>query len=429
MTRNSELLARAEAVLPGGVNSPVRAFRAVGGHPPYIVKASGARMTDADGKEYIDLVGSWGPMILGHAHPAVTSAIGEALANGTSFGACSPREVDLAERVVKLVPGVDVVRMTSSGTEATMAAIRLARAATGRSHIVKFDGCYHGHSDSLLQAAGSGVATLDLPDALGIPGAVSQLTLQAPFNDLHAVTELFDSHADKIAAVILEPVAGNMGVVPPLDGFLEGLRELCSARGALLIFDEVMTGFRLAPGGFQQACGITPDLTTMGKVIGGGLPVGAFGGKREYMQQIAPAGGVYHAGTLSGNPLAMAAGCATLDLMNADDAAAYDRLEVAGARLQEHLERGVHDAKIPALVQRVGSMITLFFTDRPAIRHFADAKTCDSARFGIWFREMLEAGIYLPPSAFEAWFISTAHDDATIDAIGDAHVRAVAKLT
>ncbi|MGE0433529.1 MAG: glutamate-1-semialdehyde 2,1-aminomutase [Planctomycetota bacterium] len=423
MTRNAELFARAGKVLPGGVNSPVRAFRAVGGNPPYIVRASGARMTDADGREYIDLVGSWGPMIVGHAHPAVRNAIADALDHGTSFGACSPAEVDLAERVVARVPSVEVVRMTSSGTEATMAAVRLARAATGRSHIIKFDGCYHGHSDSLLQAAGSGVATLDLPDALGIPGAVSQLTLQAAFNDIEGVAALFAAHEGKVAAVIVEPVPGNMGVVPPRDGFLERLRELCTTHGAVLIFDEVMTGFRLARGGWQEACGVMPDLTTMGKVIGGGLPVGAFGGRRELMQQIAPAGGVYHAGTLSGNPLAMAAGCATLDLL---DAAAYTRLEAAGARLQEHLERGLRDANVKGLVQRVGSMITLFFTDRTApIREFADAKACNTARFPAWFRAMLDAGVYLPPSQFEAWFLSTAHDDATIDAIGEAHVRAL----
>lgn len=432
-TSSAEWFAKAQQLIPGGVNSPVRAFKAVGGNPPYIVRGDGPRMWDAEGREYIDLVGSWGPLILGHAHPKVLSAIVSAAQTGTSFGACSPLEVELAQRIVEAVPSVEMVRMTSSGTEATMAAVRLARAVTGRPLIVKFEGCYHGHSDPLLQSAGSGVATLELPDALGIPGAVSELTRQLPFNSIDAAAELFARDGKKIAAVIVEPVPGNMGVVPPLPGYLEALRQLCTEAGALLIFDEVMTGFRVAYGGWQDVCGVMPDLTTLGKIIGGGLPVGAFGGRRDLMQHIAPVGGVYHAGTLSGNPVAMAAGIATLDELAANQRAVYHRLETATHRLETHLRQSCENAGVPAVVQRVGSMITLFFTDGatmppPAVTDFASAKACNAARFATYFRAMVEHGVYLPPSAFEAWFVSAAHDDPVIDAVCAAHDRAIATL-
>ena len=428
--KNHAWFERACRVLPGGVNSPVRAFGAVGGEPPFVVSGAGPYMYDVDENRYIDLMGSWGPQILGHAHPDIERRLERTLKLGTSFGACNPLEVELAELVCKFVPSVEMVRMTSSGTEATMAAIRLARAATGRALIVKFEGCFHGHSDPLLQSAGSGVATFNLPDALGIPGAISALTKQVPFNDAEAVRELFAEHGEEIAAVILEPVAANMGVVPPNEGFLEALRSVCDEHGALLIFDEVLTGFRVDLGGYQAVSGVTPDLTCMGKVIGGGLPVGAFGGRRELMQQIAPAGGVYHAGTLSGNPLAMAAGIGTLETLAANNGAAYTHLNRLADKLDAHLAKTFAEAGIPARVQRARSLLTVYFTepDKP-VTNFAEAKATDTAFFARYFQAMLAEGVYLPPSNFEAWFLSTAHDDEVLHQICVAHDRALERLS
>jgi glutamate-1-semialdehyde 2,1-aminomutase len=414
--------------MPGGVNSPVRAFKAVRGTPPFIARGQGARMIDADGRVYVDMMASWGPLIHGHAHPTVIEAVERAARNGTSFGACQPGEVELAERICAAVPSVEMVRLTSSGTEATMAAVRLARAATGRPLIVKFDGCYHGHADPLLGGAGSGVATLELPDALGIPGLVGKLTHILPYNDEQRLRDLFKEHGSEIAAIIVEPVAANMGVVPPQPGYLQAMRELCDESGAVLIFDEVMTGFRVAPGGYQEICGVTPDLTTMGKVIGGGLPVGAFGGKRNLMSKIAPLGGVYHAGTLSGNPLATAAGVATLDLLFADDGAAYRQLATMGSNLENRLAEACRKADIPARIQRIGSMLTLFFNQGAAVTNFDDAKRANGDRFALYFHCMLERGVYLPPSQFEAWFISTVHDDETLEIVATAHTESLAAL-
>ncbi|MEE9161748.1 MAG: glutamate-1-semialdehyde 2,1-aminomutase [Candidatus Neomarinimicrobiota bacterium] len=408
-TRSHALFEAARRVIPGGVNSPVRAFGAVGGEPLFMAHASGATITDVDGNTYVDFVGSWGPLILGHAHPEVVSAVQEAAARGTSFGAPTSAETDLARLIVERVPSVEMVRFVNSGTEATMSAVRLARGATGRDKLVKFEGCYHGHGDSFLIKAGSGALTTGTPSSGGVPGAIAGETLVARFNDLPSVEALFEAHRDDIAAVIVEPVAGNMGVIAGEPTFLNGLRDLCHAHGALLIFDEVMTGFRVHPQGAQGLYAIQPDLTTFGKVIGGGLPVGAYGGRRELMEQVAPLGPVYQAGTLSGNPLAMAAGLATLQHC---DEALYARLEDLG----HALESGLRDAATRhggVTVNRVGSMFTLFFTESP-VTTYADVLRCDLPAFGRCFHLALEHGVYLPPSQFEAAFISSTHTPADV---------------
>jgi len=413
MTQSEELFARAQRLIPGGVNSPVRAFKAVGGTPLFIRKAEGARMWDADGKGYIDYVGSWGPLILGHAHPSVVEAITQAAVRGTSYGAPCAAEVELADRVVRLVPSIQKVRFVSSGTEATMSALRLARGFTGRNKILKFEGCYHGHADSLLVAAGSGVATLGIPGSPGVPPGTVADTVTAPFNDLGAVEKVVEAHGPDLAAIIVEPVAGNMGCVAPRDGYLQGLRDLATRAGAILIFDEVMTGFRLATGGAQVLYGVKPDLTCLGKIIGGGLPVGAYGGRADIMDHVAPSGPVYQAGTLSGNPLAMAAGCVTLDLLQR--AGTYMRLEMLAARLHAGLLGARDEADVKVTINRVGSMITLFFTPGP-VHDYASAKTSDTALFARFFHELLARGIYFPPAQYEAAFVSLAHTESDIDA-------------
>ncbi len=397
--------------MPGGVNSPVRSFRSVGGQPVYIQAAQECYLIDVEARRYIDYIGAWGPAIAGHAHPTVVAALQAVVANGTAFGTCCAQEVALAERIVDRFDSIEKVRMTNSGTEAVMSAIRLARAATGRERIVKFAGCYHGHMNGMLARAGSGVATLGLPDSPGVVTADVAQTLTVDFGDMAAVERLFTEHRKQIAAVIVEPVAANMGVVPPPNGFLEGLREITQRDGALLIFDEVMTGCRLGSGGAQEVYGVTPDLTTLGKVIGGGIPIGAYGGSAALMNQVAPSGPVYQAGTFSGNPLAMTGGIATLDLL---DAAAYQTLEVSSLRLAEGLQRAMHDAGVGGCVQRVGSMLTIFFGVEKVV-NYADAQAADMETFGRFFYGMLDRGIHLPPSGFEAWFVSLAHSDAVID--------------
>ncbi len=410
--RSEEIFRRATDVLVGGVNSPVRAFRAVGGEPIVVDRAAGARLWDADGNEYIDYVCSWGALILGHAHPKVVQAIAEQARRGTSYGMPTELEVELAARIRKALPSCEKVRFVSSGTEATMSALRLARAATERDLVIKFEGCYHGHSDSFLSEAGSGLATLGIAACPGVPQALAELTLNAPYNDVSAVEELFRQHPGKIAAVIVEPVAANMGVVPPKPGFLQALRELTSRQGALLIFDEVITGFRVCYGGAQTLFGITPDLTTLGKIIGAGLPVAAYGGRRDLMDRVAPLGPVYQAGTLSGNPLAMSAGIASLDLLAAPGF--YEALEARSKRLGEGIAAALKETGTPATAARVGSLLTLFFSREP-ITDYAAAKKCDTKRFAAFFRAMLERGVFLAPSQFEAAFVSSAHSDADID--------------
>jgi glutamate-1-semialdehyde 2,1-aminomutase len=421
---SEELFARAQRLLPGGVDSPVRAFRAVGGTPRFLVRGEGARVLDADGNSYIDYLGSWGPLIHGHAPPAVVEAIVAAARDGTSFGAPTPREVELAELVTGAFPSVEMVRFVNSGTEATMSALRLARAFTGRDTILKFDGCYHGHADGLLVKAGSGPLSLGAPDSPGVPADMARHTLSVRYNDLAAVEAAFAAQPEAIAAVIVEPIAGNMGLVPPADGFLAGLREVTRRHGALLVFDEVITGFRVAFGGAQERYGVQPDLTCLGKVLGGGLPVGAYGGRREIMERMAPAGPVYQAGTLSGNPLAMAAGCAALRLLYGGDA--YARLEALAAPLAEGLEAAAAAAGVPARVARVGSMLTLFFTDAPVV-DYDTARTADTGRYARFFHGMLERGVYLPPSQFEVCFVSLAHTEADVEATVQAARAALAE--
>ncbi len=409
--RSRKLFEEAKKHIPGGVNSPVRAFRSVGGEPLFIKKAKGSKIFDADGKAYIDYVLSWGPMILGHAHPRVSAALKKAVASGTSFGAPTELEITLAKMVKKAVPSIELVRMVSSGTEATMSAIRVARGHTGRDKIVKFDGGYHGHGDSLLVKAGSGVATFGLPDSPGVPADLAKFTMTVAYNDLEAVKEMAAREGEQIACIIVEPVAGNMGCVPPDPGFLEGLRQVCDQYGIVYILDEVMTGFRVAYGGAQQLYKIKPDLTCLGKVIGGGLPVGAFGGTREIMEKVAPVGPIYQAGTLSGNPLAMTAGIETLKLLARPGV--YKTLEKSSSELEQGLRAAAQEAGIPTTINRVGSMFTTFFTDQ-RVKDFKSAKTSDTVKFGNFFRSMLKSGVNLAPSQFEAAFMSLAHTRADL---------------
>lgn len=411
---------RAQQLFPGGVNSPVRAFGAVGGTPRFIASASGSMVTDVDGNSYIDYVSSWGPLVAGHAHPSVVEAIQQTAALGTSYGAPTETENELAEIIIERMPAIERLRFVSSGTEAAMSALRLARAATGRDLILKFDGCYHGHADSLLVTAGSGVLTLGKPDSPGVPEALARLTLSVPYNDLPAVEQVFAERGAEIAAVILEPIAGNMGVIEPQPGFLQGLRDVAERHGALLIFDEVITGFRVGRGGAQERYDVAPDLTVLGKIIGGGLPVGAYGGRADIMDQIAPTGSVYQAGTLSGNPLAMAAGVATLKLL---DGAAYERLEQTAAQLADGLGTAARQAEIPVVQHRVSSMMTLFFAEEP-ITDYASAKRADTARYARYFNALLDRGVYVAPSQFECGFVTTVHTDediqSTIEAASEA---------
>jgi len=421
--RSQELFARAKAVIPGGVSSPVRAFKAVGGEPPFIARAQGARVFDEDGRAYVDYVGSWGPMILGHAHPEILHAIANAAARGTSFGAPCSLEVELAERVVRLMPSIEKLRFVSSGTEATMSALRLARGFTGRRKILKFDGCYHGHADSLLVAAGSGVATLGIPGSPGVPEGTVADTLVAPFNDTAAVEAVVAAHGEDLAAVIVEPVCGNMGTVGPRPGYLQALRDITRRHRTVLIFDEVMTGFRLALGGAQQLYGVEPDLTCLGKIVGGGLPAAAYGGRADIMAAVAPEGPVYQAGTLSGNPLAMAAGCVVLDRLCRPDT--YQALERTSATLEAGLRSAADGAGAQVTINRVGSMITVFFCEGPVL-DYSGARRSDTARFGRFFHAMLERGVYLPPAQFEAAFVSLAHGEAEIEETARAARQAFA---
>ena len=412
ISRSVQLFKDAQKFIPGGVNSPVRAFKSVGADPLFIQKAAGSRIYDVDGNEFIDYVGSWGPMILGHCHPRVTTAIKAAVDNGSSFGAPTELEIILAEMVVKAVPSIEMVRMVSSGTEATMSAIRLARGYTGRDKILKFSGCYHGHADSLLVKAGSGAATFGVPDSPGVPQDFARHTLTAEYNSLASVRALVGENRGAIACIIVEPIAGNMGTVPPREGFLEGLRAICNEEGIVLIFDEVMSGFRVAYGGAQELYGVTPDMTTLGKIIGGGLPVGAFGGKKEIMLNLSPSGGVYQAGTLSGNPLAMTAGIETLKLLQEEGF--YRRLEEKSAYLAAGIARAAQDAGYPIYSTRVGSMVCAFFT-RGEVHDWPTAAACDTKAFARYFLAMLNAGIYQAPSQFETGFVSIAHSDADLD--------------
>jgi glutamate-1-semialdehyde 2,1-aminomutase len=419
LSRSRELQRRAERYLPGGVDSPVRAFHAVGGDPPFVVRGEGAYLWDADGNRYLDYFGSWGPMILGHAHPLVVEAIQRAAERSPSFGASTAAEADLAELVIAAVPSIERLRFVSSGTEATMSAIRVARAFTQRKYVIKFEGCYHGHSDGLLVKAGSGLATFGLAGSAGVPQEIAHWTLPLPFNDLDAVEQAFAKHPGEIACVIVEPVVGNMGCVPPASGYLEGLRRLTREQGSLLIFDEVMTGFRLALGGAQEVFGIDPDLTCLGKIIGGGLPCAAFGGKAEIMNLLAPLGPVYQAGTLSGNPLAMAAGIATLGYLSANRETVYGGLERITAAIAAGIAGAAREAGVTVQTSRVGSMVTWFFTTGP-VTDFADAAKSDTEAFGRFHRAMLDQGVWLPPSQFEAAFLSTAHTAKDIEVTVEA---------
>ncbi|MGD8907906.1 MAG: glutamate-1-semialdehyde 2,1-aminomutase [Chromatiales bacterium] len=426
MSRSQELFAAAQQHIPGGVNSPVRAFRGVGGEPVFIDCAAGPYLYDPDGNRYIDYVGSWGPMILGHAHHEVIEAVASIIDKGLSFGAPTELETQMADKVCELVSSIDMVRMVSSGTEATMSAIRLARGHTGRDKIVKFEGCYHGHSDSLLVKAGSGMLTLGEPSSPGVPASLAEHTLTLSYNDSDQVRELFGKMGEQIACIIVEPVAGNMNCIPPQPGFLETLREVCDQYGAVLIFDEVMTGFRVALGGAQAHYGITPDLTTLGKVIGGGMPVGAFGGKLEIMQKIAPLGPIYQAGTLSGNPVAMTAGLQTLELISAPGF--FERLSAKVESLVSGIQQAAEEAGIPLTENHVGGMFGLFFTDQPRVSDFAGATGCDQQRFKAFYHAMLQRGVYLAPSAFEAGFVSEAHNESDIEATITAAAEAFATL-
>lgn len=417
---NKQLNERARRVIPGGVNSPVRAFKAVGGEPLFICHATGSRLYTQDGRMLIDCIGSWGPMILGHGHPLIIEAVRRQAEVGLSYGAPSELEVEMAELVAEMVPCVEVVRMVSSGTEACMSAIRLARAATGREFIIKFEGCYHGHGDAFLARAGSGLATFGEPTSPGVPRAVAAATLNARYNDLESVRALFETHPGAVAGVIVEPVVGNMGCVAPLPGFLHGLRDLCSHHGALLIFDEVMTGFRLAPGGAMQLFDVTPDLCTLGKVIGGGLPAAAYGGREDLMRNVSPDGPMYQAGTLSGNPLAMAAGLAQLRFLQ-ENPGVYTKLESDGHRIQDAVDSHLRGRGYPARMSRIGSMATLFFTDRD-VRCWEDADSCDRQRYAQWFWHLVERGVYMPPAQFEAYFLSAAHTDDDIGRIAEAMI-------
>lgn len=427
-SRSQTLFDEAAAVIPGGVNSPVRAFRAVGGNPVFMDRGEGAYLYDADGNRYLDCVGSWGPLLLGHRHPRVVEAVKAQLDRGMTFGAPTELETRLAREICAAVPSVQKVRLVSSGTEATMSAIRVARGFTGRVKIVKFEGCYHGHADFLLAKAGSGVATLGLPECAGVPYTVTADTITLPFNDIKALQALFAADGYDIACVIVEPVVGNMGCVPPAPGFLEALRELTTASGSILIFDEVMTGFRLAYGGAQKRFGISPDMTTLGKIAGGGMPLGAYGGRAEIMDAVAPVGPVYQAGTLSGNPIAVTAGLETLTILREQGEALYARLESVGADLAESFRELAKEAGVPIVVNQVGSMLTAFFTDAPAVTDYASAKTSDTETFGRWFRGLLERGVYWPPSQFEAAFLSAAMTDDDLAHLKTAVKEAIAAV-
>ena len=426
MTDNHALFAQAQRHIPGGVNSPVRAFRSVGGDPVFVQRAQGAYFWDETGKRYIDYVGSWGPMILGHAAPSVIEAVRAAALNGLSYGAPTVAETEMADRICAILPSIEMIRLTSSGTEATMSAIRLARGYTGREKIIKFEGNYHGHSDSLLVKAGSGALTFGVPSSPGVPKALAELTVTLEYNNLAQVQQVFAEMGNEIAAIIVEPVAGNMNCIPPVPGFLEGLRALCDTHGSVLIFDEVMTGFRVALGGAQAHYGVRPDLTTLGKIIGGGMPVGAFGGKRAIMECVSPLGPVYQAGTLSGNPVAMAAGLATLDAIQTPGF--YEQLTQKSAALCAGLTQAAQAAGVPFLTQQVGGMFGLFFTQESAVHSYAQATTCDVSAFNRFFHGMLTEGVYLAPSAFEAGFVSQAHTSADLAATVEAAARVFSGL-
>jgi len=424
--RSEELFQEAQKFIPGGVNSPVRAFKSVGGNPVFIDHSEGSRIFDVEGRAYIDYIGSWGPMIVGHSHPRVIEALQKALTKGTSFGAPTELEIELAEMVIKAVPSVEMVRMVNSGTEATMSAIRVARGYTGRDKIIKFEGCYHGHADGLLVKAGSGAATFGVPTSPGVPADYAKNTLTTPFNDLDAIEKMIAEEGENIACIIVEPLPGNMGVIPPKAGFLEGLRKITAEKGIVLIFDEVMSGFRVAYGGAQERFGITPDMTTLGKVIGGGLPVGAYGGKKEIMEQVSPSGPIYQAGTLSGNPLAMTAGIETLKILS--ETGAYDRLEEKSTKLCKGIKEAFTEAGVPAFHTQVGAMFCVFFTGEE-VTDYTSAARSDTERFGTYFHNMLDQGINLAPSQFEAAFMSLAHSDEDIAKTIDACRNSLKELS